>query len=360
MTETLKTGHIILVDQITASDSCQPRAKVSEDLVEEYTEAMREGSVFPPIVLFFDSDQQTYFLADGFHRLAAAKRAKHSEILAEVKIGSLRDAVVYSCQANTGHGLRRTNADKRRAVQKFLDDPEWKLWSNREIARRCHVGESLVRTMRSGASKTHPRRKSKQHKEKQGAAAPELRQEIQRLTEEVQRLQEEAAAQPKAAPDCSLPALASPSLPPSEAPPLSPPGPPRPDEKGETTTSPSAMTALLLACQDQREALERLRDENKHLADRVATFQGMEAQVELLRAGGVTSESILSVHVQERLHEGKRTGYRLHLAGLPERSITRLVAAEALWHLLVQTGHLDLHVEGRLPGSLRFKQPFDG
>ncbi len=37
---------------------------------------------------------------------------------------------------------------KRRAVERMLRDEEWAQWSNVEIARRCAVSESLVRSMK--------------------------------------------------------------------------------------------------------------------------------------------------------------------------------------------------------------------
>jgi hypothetical protein len=52
--------------------------------------------------------------------------------------------------------LRRTNADKRRAVQRLLNDAEWREWPNREIARRCAVDEGLVRKMISELSADNP------------------------------------------------------------------------------------------------------------------------------------------------------------------------------------------------------------
>jgi hypothetical protein len=42
--------------------------------------------------------------------------------------------VLYTVGANATHGLRRSNADKRRAVSMLLDDPEWAQWSNLAIA----------------------------------------------------------------------------------------------------------------------------------------------------------------------------------------------------------------------------------
>lgn len=59
-----------------------------------------------------------------------------------------RDAILFSAGANAAHGMRRTNEDKRRAVLTLLNDPEWAGWSDREIARRCHVGHPLVAQLR--------------------------------------------------------------------------------------------------------------------------------------------------------------------------------------------------------------------
>lgn len=53
-----------------------------------------------------------------------------------------------SVGANEEHGLRRTNEDKRRAVLTLLGDAEWSSWSDREIARQCAVGYTLVAKLR--------------------------------------------------------------------------------------------------------------------------------------------------------------------------------------------------------------------
>ncbi len=49
--------------------------------------------------------------------------------------------------------LRRTNADKRRAVLVLLSDQEWSQWSNREIAKQCGVDEGLVRALKEELNK---------------------------------------------------------------------------------------------------------------------------------------------------------------------------------------------------------------
>ena len=41
-------------------------------------------------------------------------------------------------------GNPETPADKHRAVERLLSDPEWSAWSNREIARRVGVSDPFV------------------------------------------------------------------------------------------------------------------------------------------------------------------------------------------------------------------------
>lgn len=133
----------------------QSRVDIDQQTVSAYVELVKEGTVFPPVTVFFDGNH--HYLADGFHRYFAHKGAGHDEILATVINGTLRDAVLASLEANSTHGLPRTNADKRKAVQMMLDDFEWSDWSNAEIARRCRVSHTFVNKMRpaDGSAKKH-------------------------------------------------------------------------------------------------------------------------------------------------------------------------------------------------------------
>lgn len=70
------------------------------------------------------------------------------ELPAEVRNGTRRDALLFACGANASHGLRRSSADKRKAVETLLADDEWKQWSDREIAKRCHVSHVSVGSWR--------------------------------------------------------------------------------------------------------------------------------------------------------------------------------------------------------------------
>lgn len=124
----------------------QPRGEISSDLVTEYITAILDGAKFPPVVVFYDGSD--YWLADGFHRVRAFASAGRP-VPADVRQGTQRDAVLFSLGANATHGQRRTNADKRRAVMRALDDAEWSQWSDREIARRCAVSNQFVSNIRA-------------------------------------------------------------------------------------------------------------------------------------------------------------------------------------------------------------------
>lgn len=130
------------INNIVIDKGTQSREKISEDTVSDYAEAMSAGDQFPPITVFHDGVD--YYLADGFHRLHAVRRIGKTSIQADVKTGTLRDAILYSLGANRDHGLRRTNADKRKCVQTLLEDFEWGELSVNEMARICGVSPQLV------------------------------------------------------------------------------------------------------------------------------------------------------------------------------------------------------------------------
>jgi hypothetical protein len=137
----------VSLGDIRADASAQPRASLLTDKVSEYAERMTEGDAFPPMVVFFDG--KIYWLADGFHRYHAAVRMDLANFPCDVRDGSLRDAVLFSCGANAAHGVPRTNEDKRRAVTKILNDSEWSGWTDSETARRCAVTHPFVGKLRA-------------------------------------------------------------------------------------------------------------------------------------------------------------------------------------------------------------------
>jgi hypothetical protein len=124
----------------------QIRAEMRPETVDDYANEMLDGVVFPPVVVFHDGSD--FWLGDGFHRVEAKRKIGHETIDAEIKEGSARDAILYGIGANAAHGLRRTQADKRRAVERLLKDPEWARWSDRKIAEAAKVDHKTVGTIR--------------------------------------------------------------------------------------------------------------------------------------------------------------------------------------------------------------------
>lgn len=126
--------------QIRIDGETQSRAEINNEVVAEYAEALTEGEKFPPIIVFFDG--ASYWLADGFHRRHAHEKIGALDIAAEVRDGTQLAARIFSHGANKSHGLRRTNADKKKAVLGMLRDaPEW---SDNRIAKHVGVHHSTV------------------------------------------------------------------------------------------------------------------------------------------------------------------------------------------------------------------------
>lgn len=148
----------LLVDSIRIDGDTQSRVRINDETVAEYAAAMlappgpgpgpahaaSAGQAWPPVAVF--SDGTEYWLADGFHRLLAARRAGRKHIAAEVKQGSREDAAWAACAANQTHGLRRTNADKRKAVEIALRlHPEM---TDPMLAEHCGVSHPFVGDVR--------------------------------------------------------------------------------------------------------------------------------------------------------------------------------------------------------------------
>lgn len=144
----------IPLERIKTDGGTQMRAALDPDTVQEYLDAMQPvgWGDFPAVIVYYDG--KDHWLADGFHRVEAYRRAaanldQPASVPADVRVGTRRDAILHAAGANASHGLRRTNADKRRAVETLLRDDDWRHWSDREIARRCNVTAMTVGRIRS-------------------------------------------------------------------------------------------------------------------------------------------------------------------------------------------------------------------
>lgn len=140
---------LLAVKDIAADANIQPRANgLHGPTVDEYAAEMEAGTEFPPLVVYRDTATGTQWLSQGFHRLAAAIKAKLAKIACEVRKGTRRDAMIDAAGSNR-HGLKRTNADKRRAVEMLLT--EFPDWSNRRVAEAVGVDDKTVAQLRKSA-----------------------------------------------------------------------------------------------------------------------------------------------------------------------------------------------------------------
>jgi len=136
------------VKQINFEGGTQARVKLDTDVVDAYAEVLTEsnGDALPPIDVY--SDGSDYWLSDGFHRFHAHMKVGLGTIKANVHTGTRRDAILASVGANAEHGLKRSNADKRKAVKMLLDDQEWSQRSDRWIAEKAKVNHKFVAKVR--------------------------------------------------------------------------------------------------------------------------------------------------------------------------------------------------------------------
>lgn len=141
------------LDLIRIDGGTQARVELNQSVVDEYADGFLAGAQFPPVIVYFDGTDR--WLADGFHRYFGAKKAGLMQIYENVVPGTRRDAILHSVKANATHGLKRSNADKRKAVETMLADEEWRSWSDRKIAEACGVGNQLVGQVRASLCDSH-------------------------------------------------------------------------------------------------------------------------------------------------------------------------------------------------------------
>ncbi len=156
-----------LLSSLIIDENLQQREKLNQAVIDEYALAYSLGEKLPPITTWYctdnkyDYERDHVFLVDGFHRVAAAKIAGLTQLPHTQLSGTYREAVLYSMSVNSTHGLRRSNADKRKAVLTLLNDDEWKELSTRELAEIANVSHQLVHNLR-----TDLKNKEKEIKEK--------------------------------------------------------------------------------------------------------------------------------------------------------------------------------------------------
>ena len=136
----------IEVEAVRTDGKTQHRRRIVRDTVIRYAELMESGVEFPPIAVWFDGT--SYWLSDGYHRLAATKLNCNSTIRAIIRLGELSDACWDSYRANSDHGLTRTKCEIATIICQALNHPKASLLSNVEIAKHLNISEATLRRWR--------------------------------------------------------------------------------------------------------------------------------------------------------------------------------------------------------------------
>ena len=152
--------------EIHLDGDTQPRTDINHALVDEYAELYSSGVALPPIDVFFDGAK--FWLADGFHRWWAARKAGHTTIACQIHQGMLADAQWYSYAANRDHGLRRSTDDKAKAVKAALRHSTGAKMSDQDIAGHVGVDAKTVGKYRRKLVATLEIPESKERKGKDG------------------------------------------------------------------------------------------------------------------------------------------------------------------------------------------------
>jgi hypothetical protein len=119
---------------------------VDPDVIDEYANLIRNGIVFPPVRVWFDGN--SYWLSDGFQRIAASEQEGITTIAAEITDGTLDDAKWDSYTSNSCHGLRRSKLDTELAIKRALAHPNAATMSNVQIAKHLGIPEPTLRRWR--------------------------------------------------------------------------------------------------------------------------------------------------------------------------------------------------------------------
>lgn len=144
----MNTQTLSLAD-VSTDPALQTRVKgLDQDHVAELRDAYKANKPVPPGRVFRVGGK--YLLTRGNHRVAGAKAAGLTELPFEVAEGTYEDAKLDAAASNAGHGLKRSNADKRQSVLVVIAVRSE--WPNAKIADHCGVDSVFVDNVRAEVS----------------------------------------------------------------------------------------------------------------------------------------------------------------------------------------------------------------
>lgn len=144
-------SKLVFVADIDIKHSPKVRSEMRKEAVTEYAVLYKKDKKALPLIVLFTEDGRRFLLADGAHRLAAQSSNGAKTVIAEVRKGDYEAALAHALMANERHGIRRSREDKRQCI--FEAIKQWPTISNAQIAERCAVDDSTVKSVRDEMEK---------------------------------------------------------------------------------------------------------------------------------------------------------------------------------------------------------------
>jgi len=139
----------LAVATLQVDPAIQPRAALTTSVIAEYATLYAEVDDYeplPPLDVFHL--EGGYYLADGFHRAAAAQEARRPTVLCRVYQGTRQDAIRHAALANLKRGLPYSHGDRAQVLERLLHDPEVGQRSDRQLAADLGLSHMTVNRAR--------------------------------------------------------------------------------------------------------------------------------------------------------------------------------------------------------------------
>jgi ParB-like chromosome segregation protein Spo0J len=138
------------LDAITVDPDIQQRIAIDPNLVADYAETIATWQASAPLTVYRDEDG-AHWLADGFHRHAAASKAGLEAIATHIKPGTKRDAILHSLSANATHGQKRNAADLKKAYETAVANRFCSPTDTETVAKILNCSERRARDLTADA-----------------------------------------------------------------------------------------------------------------------------------------------------------------------------------------------------------------
>ena len=122
-----------------------------QSIIDEYADAMKNGVVFPPIVLGINAKKKEEIaLVDGLHRVRAARQAGILELSVIEKLYSSPDALLADMYLLNKHGARVRPEDRDARIRLLAEKYAWK---QEKIGKEFGLDQSSVSRVLAGKQK---------------------------------------------------------------------------------------------------------------------------------------------------------------------------------------------------------------